>query len=109
MTIQKGDILVLKITGEKVYVLNVDNSEITVRRAKQTNGGFEHVVESFQFNEVETFDAHLDAQVAENVKKGTKQLELMRAEAQLNKQFEDEMAAEEKVITFPSAKKETLQ
>lgn len=104
--INVGEILALKTTGEKVFILDVNEKAVTVRRAHTGESGvYAHKTETFTVGEVETPKQHMQRQIAEMIEKGECQKELMIAEKKLNEQLEKELAEDDKVIEFPAAKK----
>lgn len=63
MDVKAGDILVIKTTGELVYILDVTENQsiVNVRRAVMSeNKSINHVIDSFFIEELETGEQHLE-------------------------------------------------
>lgn len=73
-----GDILVVRTTGEKVYLIaETDRGTWKVRRPNtKTDGAIEHTVDEFFEGELSTIEDFADAQVQEMVIRHTSQKKL---------------------------------
>ena len=101
--IKVGEVLCLKTSGEKVFILAVEEDKITVRRPFVGESGvYKHAIENFTLGELETISEHMYRQVDEMLQKGDAQKILMKAERKLNEDLEREAMEESKVVPFPT-------
>lgn len=110
MSFKIGDIGVIKVTGEKVFVLSVTEFEAIVRRPSiQESGAISHNKETFGINEIESLSEHADRQVAEMLIKQRAQKTLALNEQKLMEELQQEQytgplaeeAIEEFIPTLP--------
>lgn len=102
---KEADIVVIRTTGEKVYLLGeTDRGTWKVRRANVSDSGtIEHVVDEFFAGELATLEQFADQQVSEMIIKATAQKRLYKAETQIARDAETEvMEAPPKPILLPS-------
>jgi hypothetical protein len=91
MSFKIGDIGVIKVTGEKVFVLSVTEYEAIVRRPSiQESGAIRHNKETFGINELESLSEHADRQVAEMMIKQRAQKTLALNEQKLMEDLQQE-------------------
>lgn len=90
----KGQVLCIKTTGEKVYLIaETDRRTWQVRRPIiNDNGGIIHEIEEFFENEMETIEDFAKRLVGEMITKARAQKALLKAELAVTEEFEKEVA-----------------
>lgn len=89
--IKKGDIVVLKITGEKCAVLDITPVSVKLRRPSIVeNGPITHNIEEFLPFEIETFEQHAVRQIDEVLIRQKAQMTLARNEKKMQDALQQE-------------------
>jgi hypothetical protein len=105
---EKGDIVTLKTTGEKVVLLAHKPGCWDVRRPNvNKDGGVNHELETFMEIELESIDAFTDRSIKEMKMRARKQKELLKEEQAVVEELEAEnlerelaSVTTEKVVPF---------
>lgn len=80
-----GDIVCLKVTGEKVYVLDLTADTASVRRPTiSETGSIYHIVESFNADELESMEDFAQRQIKEVFIKAQAQRDLEKLDRELD-------------------------
>lgn len=95
MSFKVRDIAVIKVTGEKVFVVSLQNNgtyeSVSVRRPSiMESGAIQHNIETFFPDELEALSEHADRQVAELMIKQRAQKTLAMNEQKLAEDMQQE-------------------
>ena len=93
--VKPGEVIALKVTGERVFLLALEGGVATVRRPNiAENGALFHVAETFTEAEICSLKEYTEVKLTEMLEQREQQKTLLRKEMEITKQIEAEADAE---------------